>query len=70
MTRTLTQEELDRYDRDGYLVITDAVPQDHLQAVIGETERMCAEAYKVTAGNDMLDLDPSHTPKKPRIPDV
>ncbi|MDD9926619.1 MAG: phytanoyl-CoA dioxygenase family protein, partial [Rhodospirillaceae bacterium] len=67
MTRTLTQEELDRYDRDGYLVITDAVPQDRLQAVIEETERMCAEAFKVTAGTDMLDLDPSHTPDKPRI---
>ena len=67
MTRTLTQEELNRYDRDGYLVITDAVPQDRLQAVIEETERMCAEAYKVTAGTDMLDLDPSHTPDIPRI---
>ena len=67
MTRTLTQEELDRYDRDGYLMITDAVPQDRLQAVIQETERMCAEAYQVTAGTDMLDLDPSHTPDKPRI---
>ena len=66
MTRTLTQEELDRYDRDGYLVITDAVPQDRLQAVIEETERMCAEAFKVTAGTDMLDLAPSHTPDKPR----
>ena len=67
MTRTLTQEELDRYDRDGYLMITDAVPQDRLQAVIQETERMCAEAYQVTAGTDMLDLDPSHTRDKPRI---
>lgn len=67
MTRTLTQAELDQYEREGYLVITDAVPQDRLQAVIDETERMCAEAFKLTAGTAMLDLDPSHTPQKPRI---
>lgn len=67
MTRTLTQEELDRYERDGYLVITDAVPQDRLQAVIAETERMYDTAYTITAGNEMLDVDPAHTPEKPRV---
>lgn len=67
MTRTLTQAELDQYEREGYLVIPDAVPQDRLQEVIAETERMCAEAFKLTAGTAMLDLDPSHTPQKPRI---
>ena len=40
MTRTLSQEELDRYDRDGYLVIHDAVPPARLREVIAETERM------------------------------
>ncbi len=67
MTRTLTQEELDRYDREGYLVIPDAVTQDRLKKIIAETERLCDVAYTVTAGTDMLDLDPSHTPETPRI---
>ena len=67
MSRTLTQQELDRYERDGYLVITDEVPQDRLSAVIAETERMCAVAETVTAGTDMLDVDPSHTPEIPKV---
>ena len=67
MSRTLTQQELDRYERDGYLVITDEVPQDRLSAVIAETERMCAVAETVTAGTGMLDVDPSHTPEIPKV---
>ena len=67
MSRTLTQQELDRYERDGYLVITDEVPQDRLSAVIAETERMCAVAETVAAGTDMLDVDPSHTPEIPKV---
>ncbi len=67
MTRTLTQEEVDRYNRDGYLVIENAVPQARLQEVIAETERMCDVAYTITSGTAMLDVDPSHTPEKPRI---
>ena len=67
MTRTLTQDELDRYEREGYLVLHDVVPRERLREVVAETERMCAEAYKVTAGTDMRDLDPAHTPEHPRI---
>lgn len=67
MTRTLTQEELDQYDRDGYLVIEEAVPQARLKQVVAETERMCEVAKSLTAGTAMLDLDPSHTPEKPRV---
>jgi len=67
MPRTLTQDELDFYDEHGYLVLTDVVPADRLKAVIDETERMCAVASTITEAIPMLDLDPSHTPEKPRI---
>ncbi len=67
MTRVLTQGELDRYDRDGYLVVEDAVPPARLAAVVAETERMCDVARTITTGTAMLDVDPAHTPEKPRI---
>jgi len=67
MTRKLTPEELERYDRDGYLVIRDAVPQERLRDVIAETERMYNVAYTIASGNEMLDVDPAHTPEKPRV---
>ena len=67
MNRTLSQEELDRYHERGYLVIHDALPPNRLQEVIEETERMCAVARTITTGTPMLDVDPAHTPEKPRI---
>jgi phytanoyl-CoA hydroxylase len=67
MNRTLTQEELERYDRDGYLVIEDAVPAARLAEVIAETERMYNVAYTITDGTSMLDVDPAHTPEIPRV---
>lgn len=65
--RRLTPDELDFYDEQGYLVIADAVPADMLKAVIDETERMVAVASTISEGTPMLDLDPSHTPEKPRV---
>jgi phytanoyl-CoA hydroxylase len=67
MNRTLTQEELQRYERDGYLVIQDVVPQARLKEVIAETERMCEVAYTIATGTPMLDVDPAHTPQQPRV---
>lgn len=67
MNRTLTQEEIDRYHRDGYLVIHDAVPQQRLREVIAETEAMVDVARTITSGTPMLDVDPTHTPEKPRL---
>jgi ectoine hydroxylase-related dioxygenase (phytanoyl-CoA dioxygenase family) len=67
MTRTLTRQELDRYDRDGYLVIHGAVPQKRLAGVIAETERMLDVAYTIASGTAMLDVDPAHKPEAPRV---
>ena len=67
MTRTLTRQELDRYARDGYLVIQDAVPKKRLAEVIAETERMLETAYTIASGTAMLDVDPAHKPEKPRV---
>ncbi len=67
MSRTLTQDELDFYDEQGYLVIPDAIPADLLAKVIAETERMTAVARTITEATPMLDLDPTHTPENPRV---
>lgn len=67
MTRTLTEEELERYDRQGYLVLHDVVPHARLREVIAEAERMHDVAYTIAAGTPMLDVDPAHTPQQPRV---
>jgi len=67
MTRKLTDQEIERYNEDGYLVIQDVVPADRLKAVIAETERMLEMAPTLTESNGVLDLDPAHTPDNPRV---
>jgi ectoine hydroxylase-related dioxygenase (phytanoyl-CoA dioxygenase family) len=67
MGRTLTQDEIDFYDEQGYLVLRDVVPNEVLQASVAETERLVAVASTLTEPTPMLDLDPNHTPKKPRV---
>ena len=67
MSRTLTQDELDFYDAQGYLVIPDAIPAGLLAEVVAETERMTAVARTITEATPMLDLNPSHTPENPRV---
>ena len=67
MPRSLTSQELARYETDGYLVLEDAVPADRLAEVIAETERMLAVASSLTEPTDALDLDPAHTPEHPRV---
>ena len=67
MPRTLTQEEVDRYYEQGYLVLHDVIPQEILDAARAETDRMVAVASTLTEAIPMLDLDPSHTPEKPRV---
>lgn len=67
MVRTLTPEELQQYETDGYVVIHDAVPAGRLADVVAETDRMLAVAQTITAPIPMLDLDPAHTPENPRV---
>ena len=67
MARTLTQGEIDTYHDQGYLVLPDVVPTEILNASIAETARLVAVARTLTEPTPMLDLDPSHTPEKPRV---
>jgi ectoine hydroxylase-related dioxygenase (phytanoyl-CoA dioxygenase family) len=67
MPRTLTQDEIDFYNEQGYLVLKDVIPADVLNAASEETERMVSVAKTLTEAIPMLDLDPSHTPEKPRV---
>ena len=55
MPRTLTQEEVDRYYEQGYLVLHDVIPQEILDAARAETDRMVAVASTLTEAIPMLD---------------
>ena len=67
MASPLTQDQIDFYRSQGYLVIPDAVQKPRLDEIVAETERMLDGAATLTEGNEVLDLDPSHTPEAPRV---
>lgn len=70
MTRKLTDEQVERYYEQGYLVLEGALPAAKLAEVIAETERMVSAASQISGTEDpsgALDLDPSHTPETPRV---
>ncbi|MBM2577834.1 phytanoyl-CoA dioxygenase family protein [Jannaschia sp. Os4] len=67
MTEVLTQEQVARYRRDGYLILERRLDAGTLAALHAEIERYTAKARGLTEGTDELDLEDSHTPDDPRV---
>jgi len=63
----LTSEQIDEYRTQGYLVIKDALSPKTLAELRAVTERIVAGAAGLTTHSDLLDLEPTHTPKQPRV---
>lgn len=68
MTReVLTDEQIEFYNREGYLVLENRVPMSIIEGIRDEIARFHEEARGMTASNDRLDLEDSHTPEEPRL---
>lgn len=67
MGRRLSQEEIDLYYDQGYLVLHDVVPENVVRDAVAETERLVDVARTLTEAIPMLDLDPRHTPETPWV---
>ncbi len=67
MTEVLTVEHIQSYRDNGYLVLERHLSQEILQGIQAEIARFEDEARGMTASNDRLDLEDSHTPDDPRL---
>lgn len=68
MTReVLTDEQVEFYDREGYLVLENRVPMDTIEDIRAEIARFQEEARGMSESNNRLDLEDSHTPEAPRV---
>ena len=68
MTREiLTDTQVSDYDRDGYLVLERHLPDAWLTRIRDEIARFEDEAATMTASNDRLDLEDTHTKDDPRL---
>ena len=64
---TVTQEQVDFYHENGFLLMPKLLPDDVLQALRDETDRIVAEAAGLSDHNAQYDLEDSHTAEEPRV---
>lgn len=67
MSEVLTQAQKDLYDEQGFIILENRIPADWLKKVHDEIARFEQEARGMTASNDRLDLEDTHTPQNPRL---
>lgn len=67
MTEVLTPDQIAFYEENGYLVLERHLPDNWLETIHNEIARFEGEARQMTASNDRLDLEDTHTPDDPRI---
>ena len=67
MPEVLSPDQIAGYNENGYLVLENQVPADWIAKIRDEIARFETEAATMTASNDRLDLEDSHTPQEPRL---
>jgi len=66
-SEVLSRDQIAQYQTQGYLVMENRVPEAILQRIRDEIARFEVEAADLTASNDRLDLEDSHTRQSPRL---
>lgn len=63
----ITTKQVDFYEENGYVVVEDVVDsgtRDAMKAVVAD---LIEQARGLTGHTDVYDLEPSHTPERPRV---
>ncbi len=63
----LTDAQRAAYDRDGFIVVPDVFSADEIAELRRVTDEFVAGAARVTANDDIYDLEESHLPAAPRV---
>lgn len=64
---TLTHQQKSDYERDGFILIENAVPPDVLSELQSVTLDLIEQSRHVTQNNDVYDLDKGHCKDNPRL---
>ena len=65
--KVLSQSQREAYFRDGYLALEGFVSNDWLERIWYTTEEFIEESRNHSKSNTKFDLEPGHTPDKPRL---
>lgn len=63
----LSKDQKEFYEREGYLVLERRIPMDVIEAIRAEIARFEETARGMTASDEKIDLEDSHTPDDPRV---
>jgi len=63
----LSEQQIETYRRDGYLVIPRLIQGEQLGQLRALTDRIVDEARGVAANDDLYDLEASHSATLPRV---
>lgn len=63
----LSEQQVEAYHRDGYLVIPRLIQGGQLAELRSLTDRIVEQARGVSANDELYDLEPSHSPTLPRV---
>jgi ectoine hydroxylase-related dioxygenase (phytanoyl-CoA dioxygenase family) len=63
----ISSQQVKFYQENGYLVVENVIDQETLQRVKDVIADLVAKAKGLTTHNEVYDLEPSHTPDKPRV---
>ena len=63
----LSDQQIETYRRDGYLVIPRLIQGEQLAQLRALTDRIVDEARGVAANDELYDLEPSHSAALPRV---
>ena len=67
MAEVLSPEQVKFYEENGYLVLENQIPPEWIAKIRAEIARFENEAATMTASNDRLDLEDTHTRDAPRL---
>ena len=63
----LTPDQKAFFESNGYLVLENRIPMEIIEAIRNEIAAFEEISKGMTAPDDRLDLEPSHTPEEPRL---
>ncbi|MEQ8965004.1 MAG: phytanoyl-CoA dioxygenase family protein [Azospirillaceae bacterium] len=63
----LSPEEIDRYRRDGFLLVENALSGDEVAAMRAEIARIVERARGLEEGDDVFEFEDGHSPDAPRV---
>ena len=63
----IDQAAVARYHRDGFIVVEDVFSAAEIEAMRAVLDRLVADAGGVSDHDAVYDLEPGHTPARPRV---